>query len=159
MALRAFTLLELLIVVAILGIISSILLVDSSGYRTTQHLDSAGREVEAVIRGAQNAALAGVQVAAADKPCGFRVTWGGSAYSVTYRYKDGAGACNQSSVFSTHALANGVSFSNAGNFEFVLPYGAVTANQTILLSKLAVFQAVCTYMDGRIITRSGNTCP
>jgi prepilin-type N-terminal cleavage/methylation domain-containing protein len=156
---RAFTMIELLVVVAIFGITASVLLVDASGSRNRQYLDAAGREVEAVIRGAQNAALAGVQVASADRPCGFRVDWGGSDYTVTYRYKDGSGSCTQSSLFSSHALSNGVVFNNAGTFVYTLPYAAIAAAQSIYLSRQSSFQAVCVYRDGRITTLAGNACP
>lgn len=156
---RAFTLAELLIVLAIIGITTTVLLTDWSGNRTIQYLDNGAREVEAVIRGAQNAALSGVQVSATDRPCGYQITWAGSSYTVTYRYKDGAGVCNQSSQLSSHGLTNGVAFDSGSNFEFTLPYGTVAADQTILLIKQGVYHAVCVYTSGRIITTPGSTCP
>ncbi len=157
---RAFTLIEVLIVVAILGITASVVFTNSSGSRTTQYLDNAGREVEAVVRRAQNAALTGVQVTASDKPCGYRVNWAaGSAYSITYRYKNGSGVCNQSSTLSAHALLNGVVFDNSGTVEFTLPHGTVAAPATIRLARQGVFQMVCVSATGRIVTVSGSVCP
>lgn len=154
-----FTLTELLVVIAIIGITTTVVLSDWSGVRMSQSLDNSAREVEAVVREAQNAALTGVQVSATDRPCGFRVTWGGSDYSITYRYKDAGGTCNQSSLIATHALANGVVFENANNFEFTLPYGTVSANQTIVVTKLGNSRAVCVYTSGRILNVTGSVCP
>jgi prepilin-type N-terminal cleavage/methylation domain-containing protein len=157
---RAFTMIELLIVVAILGITASVVFTNSSGSRTTQYLDNAGREVEAVIHQAQNAALTGVQLTSGDRPCGYRVTWAaGSAYSVMYRYKNGSGVCNQSSTLSTHTLQNGVVFDNDGTVEFTLPHGTVAAPATIRLARQGVFQMVCVSAAGRIVTVSGSVCP
>lgn len=154
-----FTLTELLIVIAIIGITTTVILSDWSGNRTAQFLDNSAREVEAVVREAQNAALTGVQMSATDRPCGFRVTWGGSDYDITYRYKDAGGTCNQSSVLATHTLANGVVFDSASNFEFTLPYGMASANQSIVLTKLASFRSICVYTSGRILNVTGSTCP
>ncbi len=156
---RAFTLIEILIVTAIIGITASVFLFDWSGNRTMQYLDNGAQGVEAVVREAQNAALSGVQVSATDRPCGYRVAWAGSNYTVTYRYKDAGGGCNQSSQLSTHSLSNGVVFSGSGNFDFSLPYGTVSANQTIVLTKQSVSHVVCVYTSGKVATVSGSTCP
>lgn len=154
-----FTLAELLIVIAIIGITTTVVLSDWSSTRTVQFLDNSAREVEAVVREAQNAALTGMQMSATDRPCGFRVTWGGSDYTITYRYKDAGGTCNQSSILTTHTLTNGVVFNSGSNFEFTLPYGMVSANQTIVLTKLNSYRAVCVYTSGRILNVVGSTCP
>jgi prepilin-type N-terminal cleavage/methylation domain-containing protein len=155
----AFTLIELLVVVSVIGITTTIVLSNWSGNRVAQNLDNSAREVEAVIRETQNAALTGVQVSVGDRPCGFRVAWTGSTYTVTYRYKDAGGTCNQSSQLNSRTLANGVVFNNVSNFEFTLPYGMVSANQTIVLTRQSSYRAICVYTSGRILNVSGSVCP
>lgn len=157
---RAFTVIELLITVAVIGIIVSVLLSDSSNARTRRFLDSSAREVATVVQGAQNFSLTGVQVATTDRPCGYRVDWvAGSDYSVTYRYKDASDACNQSLTLSSHSLKNGVVFDGAGTVEFAPPHGAVSAVATIPLSKQGQSYRVCVSAVGRIVTVAGTACP
>ncbi len=155
----AFTLIELLVVVAIMGIAATIILVDWSGARTKQQLDTSAREVEALIREGQNYALTGFQRVAGSEPCAFRVTWGGSDYSLTYRYKS-AGACTQSLVLQSYTLANGITFSAASSVDFTLPHGDFSgATRTIVLSKLSTFHTVCVYTNGLINNIPGAACP
>lgn len=155
----ALTLIEMLVVVAIIGITSSIVLVDWSGNRTVRYLDNAAQEVEGVVRSAQNSALTGAQGVVGTQPCRFRVSWGGSTYSILYYYKDGSGMCNQTSPLGSYTLTSGVTFSSVGNFEFTVPHATVSANQTILLTKLGVRHVVCVYTSGRVDHVAGATCP
>jgi len=156
--LPAYTLIEMLVVLAIIGITSTILLVDWSGNRTIQYLDSSGGEVQAIVRSAQNYALTGVQGVAATQPCSFRIQWSGSSYQIMYYYKNG-GACGQLSTLSSYTLANGVTFDSAGSFDFTVPYATVSGSQTIPLVKLGVNHVVCVYTSGRINHVTGPTCP
>lgn len=160
-SLSAFTIIEMVVVLAIIGIITVIMLRDWSGGRTTQQLDSAGREVEAVVREAQNYALTGSQGVPGTEPCQFQITWGGAGYTTIYWYKNAAGACNQQLAgFRSYTLKNGVTFSAGGSFSFSLPHaGVVGGSQTILLTKSGASQVVCVSASGLISTQSGANCP
>ena len=157
----AFTLIELLVVVAIIGITSSIVLVEWSSGRIEKQLESSAREVEAVVREAQNFSLTGYQAVAGagNEPCAFKVTWGGSVYSLTYFYGSGTD-CDQSLVLQSHTLQNGVTFSGGANFDFQLPHGSfVGATKVITLTKSGSTHTVCVYANGLINNISGAACP
>lgn len=157
--LRAYSLIELLVVVAIIGSASTIMLVDWSGSRTTRSLENAGKEVEAVVRGAQNFALTGVQSLPNTRPCGFRVDWGGSAYSVTYLASAGGRCDPQSPTVGSYTLSSGVVFSGSGSFDFGLPHATLGADQHMIFVKNGQSQSVCVYTNGRILSVAGSTCP
>lgn len=156
--LRAYSLIELLVVVAIIGIATTIMMVDWSGSRTTRSLENAGKEVEAVVRGAQNFALTGVQSLPNTRPCGFRVEWGASTYDVLYRYRNGDD-CTESSPVGSYTLSGGVVFSGSGSFDFGLPHATLGADQHMILVKNGQSQSVCVYTNGRILSVAGSTCP
>lgn len=160
--LPAFTLIEVMVVMAIIAIFSVIILIDWSGGRTAQQLDTASREVEAVIREAQNYALTGFQGGiSGSEPCQFRVNWTGTSYNITYRYKNAGGVCDAATdtIIRPYTLKNGVTFSGGGGFYFSLPHAGVPGgNQTIVLTKATIFRAVCV-SSGLISVRVGSTCP
>lgn len=158
----AFTLIEVLVVLAILSIMSSVLLFDYSSGRVTQELEGTAREVASAFREAQNYALTGYQGVASTNPCRFVVAWSGSAYTTTYWYKDGSGACTLSTVLRSYTLGSGVVFSGTGNFYFTLPHASVSfagASLPVALSKAGSNYVVCTYQSGLINHFSGTTCP
>jgi len=146
--LKAYTLLEVLVVMAIIGITSSILLVDFSSGRAAEEVENVSREVLAVFRETQNNALSGYQVVEDTRPCRFQISWSEAAYTVTYWYRDGAGDCTQSSVMGSYALRNGVRFSAADNFSFDLPRAGVSFSESskgAVLAKNDATYVVCTY--------------
>ena len=157
--LPAFSLIEIMVVTAIISIASAIIMVQLSASRATQYVSSAATEVEATVRGAQNFALTGAQKQPGTKPCRFRVTWEGSTYSVWYHYKDNADACTQSMQLSSRVLSDGVAFDGDGNFEFTLPHAVLGSDQQIILTKGDVSQAVCLYTSGNILSVVGSECP
>ncbi len=161
--LAAFTLLEILIVLSITAITSSILLIDFNSGRIDQELEASAREVASAFREAQNYALTGYQGVAGSKPCRFEISWIGATYTTTYYYKNAAGiVCDQSAVIHSYTLRNGITFSSSGNFFFKLPRADVSfagASQAAVLSKAGFDYVVCTYQTGRIDQYSGASCP
>lgn len=167
--LRAFTLIEALVTLAIISIMSVILLVGLSNSRTTQQLESAAREVEAAIREAQNYALTGYQDVANSDPCRFQIlsTAGTPNYSIIYFYKDSNDACNRQDTIASYSLRNGVVFSAVSNFYYTLPYAKASFDSTdgtvekstILLTLSGASHVVCVYDNGLINNRSGTSCP
>ncbi len=158
----AFTLIEVLVVLAILSVMSSVMLFDYSTGRVTQELEGTAREVASAFREAQNYALTGYQGVAGTNPCRFVVSWGTTSYTTTYWYKDGSGACTQSAILGSYTLGSGTAFAGTGNFYFTLPHAAVsfaTASQPVVVSKAGTSYVVCTYQSGLINHFSGTTCP
>ncbi len=159
---KAFTLIELLIVIAILSTLSTIMLVDFGGSRTNQELDEAAREVASAFREAQNYALTGYQGVSNTIPCRYDVSWANTAYLLTYFYKNGAGVCNQSAVVRTYTLRKGIAFTGAGNFSFSPPHAVVSfaaVSVPVTVSKAGISYTVCTYNSGLINHTAGNACP
>ncbi len=163
---KAFTLIEVLVSVAILGILSTIILVNASGSRVTQDLEAGAREMVSFFRGVQNRALTGEQVGANTIPCRFEVTWDGASYSVIYHSKDNNGACVNTATIQSYTLRNGVVFSSPGNVRFTLPHadvfdtaGPVAVSKAVTLSKAGATYSVCIYKEGLINQIIGNTCP
>lgn len=160
--LPAFTLIEILVILAIVGILSTIMLVDFGSSRVTQELEGSAREVAGAFREAQNYALTGYQGVTGSDPCRFDVTWGASAYTTVYWYKDGAGDCTQSSLLRSYTLRNGIVFSGVGTYHFTLPHAAVSfggASLPVTLTKAGVAYTVCTYANGLINHYAGASCP
>lgn len=163
---RAFTLIEVLVAISILGILSTIILVNASGTRVTQDLEAGTREMVSFFRGVQNRALTGEQVGANTIPCRFEVTWDGASYSVIYHSKDNNGACVNTATIQSYTLRNGVVFSSPGNVRFTLPHadvfdtaGPVAVSKAVTLSKAGATYSVCIYKEGLINQIIGNTCP
>jgi prepilin-type N-terminal cleavage/methylation domain-containing protein len=162
---RGFTLLEILIVVAVIGIISVIILGGTGNGRTEREIDAAGREVVAAFRESQQYALTGRQIVPNTNPCQFALTWnsGSSNFTATYYYKDNNEVCNQTSVISTYALRGGVTFSNTGAVAFTVPHGKTTFGGVSVgaqLGKAGTTGVACVYRDGLMKNVLGSTsCP
>lgn len=159
--LSAFTLIEVLVVTALISIMSAILLVDFGSGRITQQLEGSARVVVSAVREAQNFALTGHQGVAGTDPCAYEVAWSGTTYTLTYEYKDGAGVCSQSQLLNTSTLADGISFLGAsGNVSFAPPHAVMTpaTTATIVLSKAGSDHAVCVCSSGLINNTVGNSC-
>lgn len=162
---RAFTLIEVLVAISILGILSTIILVNASGTRVTQDLEAGTREMVSFFRGVQNRALTGEQIGT-DIPCAFGVTWDGGSYSVIYHSKNGVGACVNTTTVQSYTLRNGLVFANPGNVRFALPHadvydtaGPVDPSKVVTLSKAGTSYSVCIYKEGLINQVTGSTCP
>lgn len=154
--LRAFSLIELLIVVSIIGIVSTIVLAGLNNGKTEKELEGAAQQVVSALRDAQNKSLTGSQFIAATTPCSYRYTWSGGGSTIIYIYKSGS-SCTQSATVSTLSLPNGVTFSGSGTVDFSLPHGDTTAT-TIRLAKNGSTKTVCVRDGGLIEMIAGSTC-
>lgn len=147
---RAFSLIELLVVVAIIGIMTSIVLVSTNSSKNRKDVETAAFFVSSIVREAQTRALTGKQHTANTTPCSYRITWGGSQITSAYIYKVGGGSCGSSSTINSVTLPSGVMFSGSGSVDFVLPHGSVASAQVLTLQKGSVTQVVCIQTNGRI---------
>ncbi|MBP9697673.1 MAG: prepilin-type N-terminal cleavage/methylation domain-containing protein, partial [Candidatus Moranbacteria bacterium] len=160
--LKAFTLIEILIVIAIIMIMSAVILTNYSSSRSAEQLESAAREVEAAVREAQSYALTGYQGVVGTDPCRFEVRWSGSAYSVWYWYKNASDVCDQRLVLGSYAVRNGVTFNSGSNFYYTPPYATGSFSGTslaIVLRQSSTYHTVCVYARGIVNNRVGQTCP
>lgn len=161
---KGFTLIEALIVIAIIGIVAALTITNLVNSQTTQKLESAAREVEAAVREIQGYALTGYQDISNTDPCGFEISWtaSSSTYNLTYFYRNNTtDACDRSSILATYLLRNGITFSTSGSFSFAPPWAVLMPNtkQTIPLTLSGSSHVVCTYTSGLINNQAGTSCP
>lgn len=147
---RGFSLTELLVVAAIIGILTAIMLINMNSQRNQKDAESAASLVMSKMREAQTAALTGQQYTANTTPCSYRVVWGSSQITNSYVYKDSAGSCTLSSTIDSTALPNSTSFTSSGSVDFVLPHGQIISDYAITVQKNSSTRAVCVNRDGLI---------
>ncbi len=170
---KGFTLIEVLVVVAIIGIASAIILVSIGNGRTQKQVEGDARRLVGMLREIQNDALSGKQVVLGRISCAFVFPPSASAETIispTYRYRNGAScASTLSDDLPSLNLTPGVSISvaNAG-VSFVVPWGEVwdgsltarlASTVQYTLVKSGVTWSVCVYPGGRIEEIAGASCP
>lgn len=168
---QAFTLIEVMVVVAIIGITTSIMLLSFSNAQIKRQLETNAREFVGALREAQNYALTGKQAVVGTKPCAFDVSWddsaGVSTYVLKYRYRDNVtSVCDQTFTMASHVLKNGVVFSSSGTYSFDLPHANITYNgasfsgiqTSIDLRKQSFDHYVCVYSSGNILDSTDLWC-
>lgn len=155
---RGFTLIEVVVVIAIIGIMSAMVMVSLTTGRTTRDLDRSAREVVAVLRDAQNAAVSGRAANVNENNCAYSVQISGSAYTVSNSYGNG---CASTGVLATYTLSRGVVFGSNLTASFSVPRGELTTGAaSITLSKGGSTVYVCLSAAGRITENGSNsTCP
>jgi prepilin-type N-terminal cleavage/methylation domain-containing protein len=145
-----FSLIELLVVAAIIGIVTAIVIVGLTTHKDQKDAENAALVAASKVREAQSAALTGRQYLANTTPCSYRVAWGTTNITNTYIYKDGSGNCTQSSVMNTAILPGGAAFSGSGTIDFVLPHGAIVSDYTLAIQKNAASRVVCVKTQGLV---------
>ncbi len=159
---RAFTLIEVVVVMAIISIMTGVVIVSFGSGRVQRELETNAREFASIVREAQNYALTGRQAIAGTTPCSFGISWSGANYNISYIYRIGTGACTQTSLVNSYVLKNGVAFGNSGSFNFSLPHASLSfasGSSPAVLTKQSISHIVCTYAEGRIVDRPGSVCP
>lgn len=154
-----FTLIEVVIVVAIIGITSTVVFVSISASRATRGLDRGSREVMAALREAQNYALSGRSATISENN-----TFFGLQISSATDYN----VVSSSGTISTYTLKDGVTFTSGNTtIEFALPRGDVRQGGTPLVGSYRISvtkggssRYACVYSTGRIVDNGLNsTCP
>ena len=154
---KAVTLIELIITIAIIGIMTGVLLVSFGSSRTDKALETAARETAATIREAQNYALTGKGAGAG---CNiYTFSYGNGDDKNEYGIDNGGGC----SINASYSLGNGVVFQNSGSFNFSAPLGIsnLAAVEGITLTKSGKTIKVCVYPSGKVVETeigAGN-CP
>lgn len=168
--LSGFTLIELVVSMAILSIMAVITIVSLSGSKTKQEVEGAARQVAAAIREAQNYSLTGKNIGASgDVPCRFRVEAAGTSSFTVQQKKFNSGSCSVDSGSSiTYALPAGVTIST-GNVSFDVPraepssdaFGELDGSEKVdfSISKNGSTAHVCVYPLGRVEEKPiGGSC-
>jgi len=163
---RGFSFMEVMMVVAIIGILSSVSLVSLSNSREKKDVETAAREVVAAIRETQNYALTGKQPVATDFPCFYRFspTQNSETYTINYNYHISGTNCvtpapiDSSLAYGSYALKNRVTFSVVSNISFSVPF-AVTSGGRIVITKGSNNYTICVNSAGKISELSGTVCP
>lgn len=156
---RAFTLIEVMVVMAIISIMAAVVVSSLGNGRTERELETNAREFASVIREAQNYALTGKQWSSGDTPCSFGVRWigGSSTYDFTYAEKSGDTCPPSPSSVVAYTLKNGVTFSGGGSMLFTLPHAATSGVNAVFV-KGGLHHIVCISADGRVSDTAGSTC-
>jgi prepilin-type N-terminal cleavage/methylation domain-containing protein len=147
---KGFSLLEVTVVMAIIGIMTVVSLASLQSNKADKELETAALGIEAAIREAQNNALAGKNASTALGCTKYNFTYGSNAYSV------GGGGC----PLTSYALGNGINFSNSSNlsFSFVIPFGTLSAKQSMQIVKGTKNYNICVTAAGSVTTQKSN-CP
>lgn len=171
----AFTLIEVMVVMAIIGIVSALITSSLSSYRSLRDADRAGHVFSAALREAQNYALAGRADTISEENCyfGLRIT-SATDYSLVNYYRSG-GTCTSFNTVSAYSLPVGVQFSGIAtyptSFAFSLPraevytgtvgaLGSLGASQLFGFTKAGQTVYICLYPTGRIEDRgTQSSCP
>lgn len=144
-----FTLIELILATAIIGILSSVTIVSLQSGKVKKDLEASAREVSAAVREAQNRALTGKVASSTCKSYYFSYTGSSNNYSI------GGSGCPQ----IQYKLKNGVTFASGGNFSFSIPFGVLSSGKiSIQLSKDSQSYYVCIGQSGSV-TEQKNSCP
>ena len=161
--LKAATLVEVIVVMAVVSILAGVLIVSLRGGRVTKELEASAREFTSVVREAQNYALTGKQIAGNDT-CSFSVEWTGGSSRYEMKYAE-AGNCgtSQSVPGTVYNLKQRVTFgggSGSRSITFILPWANVSGTTTVSFQKSGSFHVVCiSDRTGKISDQPGTICP
>jgi len=171
---HGFSLIELVVVIAIIMIMTALLLTVGAEDRTKRALQTASRQVAAGLREAQTRALNG-SVNGTQYPCDFTFDLGGGSYDIRFSYydpdpdstsftkDDGDGQINcQDKVedgvaVSGVALPKGVTATDSASITFDVPHGVpydesgkLKDSKPFVLQSDNLFYAVCLSPSGRV---------
>ncbi|MCX6783530.1 MAG: prepilin-type N-terminal cleavage/methylation domain-containing protein [candidate division WWE3 bacterium] len=108
-----FTLVELLIVIAVMVVIFAAIIPSFNNFTKSQYLEQATQQLINDLRSAQSKAQQGVSVGGATAYCWFLLT-GNTASSAYTVGTSNAAVCTASNTVSTLSLPNSISFKDAG---------------------------------------------
>ena len=154
---KGFTLLELIMVVVVVGIMTTVMLVSLSGGRTEKEVEAEAEKVAVAVRETQNLSLTGKN---AGDSCDTVIKENFFHYGENSNGSDGdkryaISGCNT----AEYLLENGVKFSSsAGSFSFSIPNGKISLADTvtIVLEKAGMSYNVCVYPSGRLEVKKGS---
>lgn len=150
---QGFTLIEIVIVIAIIGIMTALVFAISGPSRKSSELESSAVEVITALREAQNYALTGRQISA---DCTiYNMSLSGSEYVLT-NIGGGTGTCKLS---QTYKLKNGVTFIGSPSVNFEAPHAIKSGAGVIGLTKGGNNYYICINSMGVITKNPNPSCP
>jgi len=155
------TLIEMVVVIAILGIMASVTTISFGTSKNKNILEVNARELTTVIRMAQNYTLSGRQ-SGTGTTCGYGVRSISAGQYVVDIYKYSSGSCAYDSVLETYTFKQGVQFDASSinkTVSFEIPYGNVSAGVTFDLVRDGSHHYVCVTDKGVIRDSAISTCP
>ena len=156
---KGLTLLELIVVVAIIGIMSSVIFISMSQSKSRTALEQASREVAAAIRETQNYALTGKVLASNPDDLPFRYIFMGNGSTYRVRYMYNSGGIPGTRTYATYELKNGVSMSNTTIYYAVPHATKEVGSSSVTLSKAgASSYYVCICLSGKVVENGTTSC-
>ena len=170
---NGFTLIEIMVAMAIVGIMSAMVLTSLSSGKERKVVEGEARRVAAAIREIQNYALTGKQISG-QVPCRFGVgaiSIGDISMLLNESHRTGASCAAGASAPApipgmAVTLSNGVTFTADVNadFFFTVPRGELNPNGNatpikLQLGKGSATYSVCVYPGGQVKDVMGASCP
>ncbi len=162
--LRGYTLVEMVVVIAIVGVVSTFLVASFVGSQATWALDASSRELTAILRQAENSAATGRYIDASKVPCLYGVDKASTnQYVLYYKYRTGTDCTSVSARVNimTYTLRGGATFQSfASPIEYSLPRGDLNGNTVITLADApAASLNVCISQSGMVVGGITQVCP
>ena len=149
---KGFSFIELMIVIAIAGIMTAVSLVSMSAARQKRDVEIAAREVATAVREAQSYALTGKNLKTKTTDCKFIFTWESSSYKVS--------DCKDQS----YSLKNNVTFYDGNkSLSFDVPFANITSavpfpiDIDLIKGSTGYHYHVCIYESG-IVNEQLSSC-
>lgn len=172
---KGFTLIEMVVVLAIIGITSAVIITSLTVTRSSRETERAIHTLAATLREAQNYALTGRSTSVSQENCFYAVRlMSSSQYALVNYYRSG-GNCNSYNTISTLTMPGGTAISGVASFPtifaFSLPRAEVYSATSGALVSLGAAQLIgatkggqthylCLYPTGRVEERGTvATCP
>jgi type IV fimbrial biogenesis protein FimT len=140
-----FTLIEMMIVIAIIAILTAIAAPNFSNYMIQRRLNGAARQVMSDLMWARMQAVS--------KNNNFKITFSGNSYTIE---NVATGETTPTKDIRTDYYD--VSFSDISNNPIFSPRGTASALATITLTNAGGSKSVCVAITGRVKVVAGNSC-
>ena len=150
----AFTLIEVLVVVGIMGILTALTIPKFSQFSSTRLLDRNARNLEIDINSLKVKAISGASQSSHNARWGIKINCNSSSYELGYSLDDGSGSYGAGVFVSTKNLSDGITFSSGcGQFFFERLTGKIadgSDSKTIIISKGSDTRTINVYKNGKI---------
>lgn len=166
---RGFTLMELMIVMAITGIMLSVVLVNMQNSRKNSEIEAAGMQLVSLLREVQNNALTGKKIGSdeGDYSCAFqfKINTNGSYEIARSLKQSGNDSCEGGDDMSDPYVTGGlqkVKLNSQQTIKFTVPHGEMIGVSQIILQHVAdssVTYSACISAGGDIEGAKGSSCP
>ena len=155
---KGFSIIEVLVAMALIMIMTGVLLVSQSGNKAQKDAENAARQVAAQLRGLQSEALSGKQIGDS-YVCFFTFTANANEAEYSIGYKDcpdGAKSLDSQTIKLNSGKGNTKFDDSGATVSFSVPHGAVAGSSQITLKSDNKSAYVCVCSSGNIFDTKGN---